>query len=195
MPLGTVKLFHDAVYYSLEWSPAVFLAKMVLSGNFRKLGELGKARILPNSPFSIPYFSTTPYRFGNHRVCKYVLRPTSTFKSPSPTKDKNYLTLAAQTHLSQEPATFNFAVQFGKEGQTVEDAAEDWTREPEVVLATLVIPRQTVSDQGQNDLKFSPSNALPEHFPVGPLNQARALIYNALSEYRTKRNEAPSSKL
>jgi len=24
MPLGTVKLFHDAVYYSIEWSPLVF---------------------------------------------------------------------------------------------------------------------------------------------------------------------------
>jgi hypothetical protein len=24
MPLGTVKLFHDAVYYSIKWSPFVF---------------------------------------------------------------------------------------------------------------------------------------------------------------------------
>ena len=34
MPLGTVKLFHDAVYYSIKWSPLVFFSRLVLSGNF-----------------------------------------------------------------------------------------------------------------------------------------------------------------
>ena len=34
MPLGTVKLFHDAVYYSIKYSPLVFLARLVVSGRF-----------------------------------------------------------------------------------------------------------------------------------------------------------------
>ena len=76
MPLGTVRLFHDAIVYAARYSPLVFAAKMLLTGRSGVLKELDAARIRPSSPLEIRYWSTTPYRFGADRVVKYSLLPT-----------------------------------------------------------------------------------------------------------------------
>ena len=38
------------------------------------------------------------------------------------------------------------------------------------------------------NLKFSPWHTLPEHQPLGRINRARQKIYEAVSDYRHKRN-------
>ena len=116
MPLGTVKLFHDAVYYSTEWSPIVFLSRLVLSGNFHIINELRKALQNQTSPLDIRYWSTTPYMFGTDNVVKYSIVPTSRMKSALPlTLTDDYLTGNMEKHLTAHEASFDFMVQVQKD--------------------------------------------------------------------------------
>jgi hypothetical protein len=84
MPLGTIKLFRDAVFYTIERSPAIFAAKMLLTGYPNVLTGLLALRITPPSPLDIRYWSTTPYLFGPDRAVKYSLLPTSAHRSELP---------------------------------------------------------------------------------------------------------------
>jgi catalase len=184
MPLGTVKLFHDAVL-ATESSPVLFALKMAFTGHARALWQLFNSRSTPNSPLDEHYWSTTPYMFGSSRVCKYSLVPTSAHKSPHPaTLDESYLTNALQAHLEQDEASFDFMVQFGREGMSVEDAAELWPQEgaPWHKVASLRFPKQRVEMEEQ--LEFSPAHALPEHAPLGGLNVCRMALYKAMAEFR-----------
>ncbi len=77
MPLGTLKLFRDAIVLSIGISPLVFIAKMLLTGKGTLLKALQRAKTNPASVLGLRYWSTTPYLFGSDRVVKYTLVPTS----------------------------------------------------------------------------------------------------------------------
>lgn len=196
MPLGTVALFRDAVYYAIESSPLLLGAKLLLSGKagvmLGLLGLLGR----PNSPLDIRYWSTTPYLFGSDRAVKYSLKPTAAYRSKRPTTyGETYLTDAMQTHLQKHVASFDFCVQLRQGDMPIEDASRRWSEEdsPFLKVATLHIPvqkfRTTVRRKLSESLSFSPAHALPEHAPLGGLNRARAAIYAALSKFRHERDE------
>ncbi len=196
MPLGTLRLFHDAIVYSIRYSPLLFAAKMFLTGRSRLLKELDALRIRPTSPLEIRYWSTTPYRFGADRIVKYSLLPMSDATSPlppSPLPD-DYLSRAMETRLSQEDVRFAFAVQFRADGMHVHDAAPRWDESvsPFRTVATLTIPAQVFRtaerDQRSEELSFSPGHARVEHRPVGPINRARMQVYRTNSEFRHDRS-------
>ena len=110
MPLGTVALFRDAVYYTIESSPLLLAAKFALTGHAGVLLGLLMLRGNQSSPLDIRYWSTTPYRFGPDRVVKYSLLPTSRHKSVKPaTLGEFYLSEAMQDHLNGHEATFDSA--------------------------------------------------------------------------------------
>ncbi len=192
MPLGTVPLFRDAVYYSIESNMALGGLKFLFTGNLGKLIALTKSKN-DTSPLDINYWSTTPYQFGKTQV-KYKLVPTSRIKSelPSPLTD-SYLTDNMATHLRQEKATFDFYVQkFVDEDKTpIEDASIAWDS-PFIKVATLTIPKQKMNTPERfelaEQLSFSPANAVIEHQPLGGLNRARMAIYQSISNYRHQRN-------
>ena len=195
MPLGTVALFRDAVYYTIESSVLLFAAKSVLGGHARALLGLAALRIRPTSPLDIRYWSTTPYRFGKGRAVKYSLIPTSRHSSRMPeTPGESYLSEAMQRHLDKHEASFDFCVQLHQEGMPIEDAAPRWdeTASPFVKVATLRIPKQKFRtaqrDALAESLAFSPGHALPAHAPLGGLNRARIKIYKALSKFRHARD-------
>jgi hypothetical protein len=195
MPLGTVKMFRDAIYYTIESSALWLLAKFLITGKLGALLKLRAARSTPPSPLDIRYWSTTPYRFGKDGVVKYSIVPTSNYRSSMPEHPtENYLSEAMQAHLKNQPATFDFCVQFQKDGMPIEDAAVRWdeTKSPFVKLATLVIPpqefRTAERDVMGESLSFSPGHAWPEHSPLGALNHARAIIYEQLSSFRHQRD-------
>lgn len=195
MPLGTVALFRDAVYYTIESSVLLFAAKTVLGGHARALLGLAALRIRPTSPLDIRYWSTTPYRFGKGRAVKYSLIPTSRHSSRMPeTPGESYLSEAMQRHLDKHEASFDFCVQLHQEGMPIEDAAPRWdeTASPFVKVATLRIPKQKFRtaqrDALAESLAFSPGHALPAHAPLGGLNRARIKIYKALSKFRHARD-------
>jgi hypothetical protein len=194
MPLGTVRLFHDAIVYSARYSPLVFVAKMMLTGRSRVLKELDAARIRPASPLEIRYWSTTPYRFGADRVVKYSLLPPPREASPLPAElPEDYLTRAMAQRLASQSVTFDFAVQFRTDGMPIHDAAPRWdeTVSPFVTVATLTIPAQDFRteerDRLAEELRFSPAHARVEHQPIGPVNRARMRVYRENSQFRTHR--------
>ncbi len=195
MPLGTIALFRDAVYYTIESSPILLAAKWLLTVNLGAMLGLLSLRSNPTSPLDIRYWSTTPYLFGPDRAVKYSLLPTSRYRSTLPkVLSDSYLTEAMQVHLGRHAADFDFCVQLRHDDMPIEDAAERWDEKlsPFVKVATLHIPIQKFrSRQRQKlaeSLSFSPGNALPAHAPLGGLNRARVAIYDALSKFRHRRN-------
>lgn len=197
MPLGTVKLFHDAVYYSIKYSPLVFLARLVVSGDFHIINELRKARQNQTSPLDIRYWSTTPYLYGTDRIVKYSIVPTSRIKSSLPPKlSDHYLTENMEKHLAANEASFDFMIQVQKDPSRmpVEDAGVEWSEKesPFIKVATLRIPAQAFRTREREelaeDLSFSPAHSLIDHRPIGGINRARGEIYRYLSEFRHKQN-------
>ncbi|HEY0708693.1 MAG TPA: catalase family protein [Polyangia bacterium] len=194
MPLGTLKLFHDAIYYSFKWSIAVFAAKLLLTGQARVLKELAAARILPPSPLEIRYWSTTPYQFGTDRVVKYSILPTSGAPTTLPAHPgPDYLADAMERRLALEDVTFDFAVQLRTPNMSISDSAPRWDerQSPFHTVAKLTIPRQRFRTAERSALaealSFSPGHALVEHRPVGSINRARMQIYRANATFRQQR--------
>jgi hypothetical protein len=195
MPLGTIALFRDAVYYTIESSPLWLAAKFFMTGNAMIFLGLLKLRISPNSPFDIRYWSTTPYLLGKNRAVKYSLLPTSKYTSRPPKQlSDSYLSDAMQKHLDKHTASFDFCVQLQKEGMPIEDASVLWDEKesPFIKVATLKIPKQKFRTQERENLaetlSFSPGNTLPAHAALGGLNRARISIYLALSKFRHERD-------
>lgn len=206
MPLGTVKLFHEAVQQSLEGSMLRFAAKLLFTGKARVLLALARARITPTSPVDIRYWSTTPYLLGPHQAAKYSLVPTSARQSRKPTPlTESYLSDNLQQHLAKAEATFDFMVQLNTDpgSMPIENAGVEWKEAgaPFVKVATLRIPRQAFRSPARDELaealSFSPAHALVEHRPIGGVNRARMIIYKALSDFRHERDHrakaAPSA--
>ena len=196
MPLGTVALFRDAVYYTIESSPLLLAAKFALTGHARVLLGLLMLRGNPSSPLDVRYWSTTPYRFGHDRAVKYSLLPTSRHRSDKPeTLGESYLSDAMQDHLGEHEASFDFCVQLQRRGMPIEDASQQWdeAKSPFLKVATLHLPIQKFRNakraQQAEALSFSPAHALPAHAPLGGLNRARGKIYTALSKFRHKRDK------
>ncbi len=195
MPLGTIALFRDAVYYTIESSPLWLAIKFAMTGQALVLLGLLGLRSNPSSPLDIRYWSTTPYRFGPDRAVKYSLLPTSRHASTRPEEPgEDYLGEAMQAHLDRHEATFDFCVQLREAGMPIEDAAVAWDEHasPWRKVATLRIPRQVFRTSKRlalgEELAFSPAHSLPAHAPLGGLNRARARIYAALSKFRHERD-------
>ena len=194
MPLGTVKLFHDAIYYGTEWSIALFAAKMMMTGRGKILRQLNAAKINPTSPLEIRYWSTTPYQFGPDQVVKYSVLPTSGAPTPLPgTLGETYLTDAMERRLAGDTVTFDFAVQLRKPGMAINDSGPRWdeTVSPFIKVATLTIPPQAIRTEERAQLaegfSFSPAHARVEHRPIGSINRARMRVYRANSDFRHAR--------
>jgi hypothetical protein len=197
MPLGTVKLFRDAVYYTIERSPWLLALKLALTGHGAALKALKGGRTTPSSPLDIRYWSTTPYAWGDNATVKYALIPKSKYTSESPTvMGENYLSEAMQAHLSRHPASFDFCVQLRKSDMPIENAGKEWSEaeSPFVKVASLRFDKQQFWGVKERDdlaesLSFSPGHALPEHAPLGGINRARVAIYAALSQFRHERDK------
>lgn len=201
IPLGTVKLFHDAIHLVTEWSPLAFAAKMLLTGQARVLKQVDAVKVNPASPADIRYWSTTPYLLGPDRVVKYSLTPTSEYRSTMPERPGDtYLTDALAAHLAEAEASFDFQVQLRTDpaAMPVEDIAIRWSEDesdggsPFRTVATLRIPRQDFRtperDALSEALAFSPGHALAEHRPIGALNRVRMRVYAEQAAWRQQRD-------
>ena len=199
MPLGTVKLFRDAVYYSIKCNPVILALKFVFSGNLNILMALKNGRFNDSSPLDIKYWSTTPYQYGEKKI-KYKMVPTSKTKSNLPKElTDDYLTENMDNHLKKESATFDFYIQqYVDDSKTpIEDAGIEWKEKdsPFIKVAEIEIPMQALNTKERFELaeqfSFSPANSLKAHQPIGGLNRARVHIYKMLSKFRHQRDGNP----
>jgi catalase len=159
-----------------------------------KAARIGAAaRRNPACHLDIPYWSTTPYRFGSARAVKYVVLPTSPTRSEMPARlTDTYLRDALRTRLDEAEATFDFMIQFQADSRRtpIEDATVEWTERdsPYQRVAEIRIPRQHFEDSERmmrcEQVAFNPWHCLKEHQPLGAMNRARREIYQAMAEFR-----------
>lgn len=196
MPIGTLKLFHDAIYYTTKSNPLIFGAKLLIQRKIGLIIKFIKNMKHETSPLDVSYFSITPYMFGD-KIVKYILVPTSSYKSELPKKlTATYLSENMQKHLKEHEATFDFLIQIqtNENEMPINDASIVWDmRKSKIVkLATIKIPMQRFATKERyklaENLSFSPGHSLIEHKPIGDINKARVKIYEEMSKFRHKRN-------
>jgi hypothetical protein len=79
----------------------------------------------------------------------------------------------------------------------IEDPGKEWSEaaSPFRKVATLRIFRQDFDSAKQREfgenLSYTPWHALPEHRPLGGINRARKIVYNFISTFRHRYNNAP----
>jgi len=160
------------------------------------------ARQNPPSHLDIPYWSTTPYLFGEGCAVKYIAQPHSAgiYQRPRRLTD-TYLTDTLRSRLADSDATFDFLVQFQTDSRTmpIEDASIEWKESdsPYILVARIRIPRQQINAPGRDtaceQVAFNPWHCLREHRPLGNFNRARRDIYHAMASFRESRIKASSS--
>ena len=147
---------------------------------------LGKFKNL----LGIDYHSTTPYLFGEGRAVKYLVRRQDDGNELA--ENEADLTAALKTNLEQHGHLFDFMIQFQKDedAMPIEDASVPWSEEesPFIKVAEIEIPAQDIADDHRRALaetiSYTPWHCLPEHRPLGGINRARKVIYEAVSVAR-----------
>ena len=171
-------------------------------GNWDSLWVVVRGREKIASPLDIPYWSTTPYRFGTDPAVavKYSARPCSAVQSQMPDEpEDNYLSQAVAEHLAKAPACFDFMVQFQQdpEAMPVEDASVVWDEaaSPFQTVARITMQDQTfLTDQALTACErqtFHPWQSLPTHQPLGGINRVRKAVYAELGAFRSAHNQSP----
>ena len=160
----------------------------------------------PYSPVSDSYFSNTAYKLGPHNI-KFMTSACSSSHFPSDTNPNNdqsdFLKQTLVQELEGNSACMQLSVQLqdASKFMPIEDVSVLWKESdsPFIPVATLTIIKQTFDSTEQQqyceNLSFSPWNTLPEHRPIGALNRARKLVYEASSHYRHKLNNQPVSEV
>ncbi|MEI6200404.1 MAG: catalase family protein [Enhydrobacter sp.] len=163
------------------------------------------ARVVDH-PLTQSFYSQVPYAFGlgDDTICRYAALPHPENKNPSPTppsSDGNHLRQAMIDHLTNaaQPATFDFCVQLltGATPADVDSPTVEWST-PYQRVATITVMAQDFAQPDQDrfgqSLSYTPWHALPEHRPVGQINQIRLMVYTWSSRVRHFFNLSPFQK-
>ncbi|WAL61490.1 catalase family protein [Thermocoleostomius sinensis] len=180
-----------------SWSPLQWRwreAQILLPAGLKKF--FGK----PASPLEIPYWSGTPYRLGSQAIKFFVKPAIENHGTQSSKKDSDYLSKAMVNHLTYRSAEFDFYVQLQNEinpnRTPVDDPRIVWKNAETYRVARIRIPAQIFDlpeqrEFGEN-LSFTPWHCLPEHEPLGDINQVRKDTYQHTSKRRhVQRNLLP----
>ena len=145
------------------------------------------------------FWSRAPYKFGPYAV-KFTLQPSTSASVGSTTLGESYLKEDFIERLLREPVTFDFKLQcYVNETKTpIEDGTVEWKESdaPFQAVAQLVIPQQDLRTASAKEtellvdnLSFNPWNTTDEFRPLGNLNRARRMVYQASANYRSGRIE------
>jgi hypothetical protein len=157
--------------------------------------RVGKAKTKIKHPAEIPYFSTTPYRFGDEsKAVKYAVMPSPENKLLYPdVKSKDFLGVNFAATIKENPLVYDFYIQFQTDPvkMPVEDPTVEWTSEF-IKVATIRIPKQIIDTNerktiGEN-LSYNIWHCLAEHRPIGIFNRLRKFIYEEMYSFRHKYN-------
>ncbi len=149
--------------------------------------------------FDLQYFSSVPYALGNLAV-KYTVVPEVPRPMPFPRPaTPDYLRERMAQQVAEGDVKFSFMIQLQTDPYTmpIEDGFAVWDESvsPFRKVATLTLPKQQFDSPEQmkccENSSFNPWHCLPEHRPMGAINRTRRIVYQAISEFRHKRNQVP----
>ncbi len=153
-----------------------------------------------NSPLDIRYWSTVPFQLGDSEqtAVKYSVTPCSSYHTEQPVNPgSNQLRSAIGAHLKQQNACFTFAVQTQSDpaSMPIEDASVIWdeAQSPFQPVATITIQQQSFDQPAAlaecERTSFNPWQSLPQHKPLGRMNEVRRAVYARADKFRNR--EAP----
>ncbi|WP_175625323.1 MULTISPECIES: catalase family protein [Oxalobacteraceae] len=172
------KIFFFATHWRVIWNLVTSLKKFA-------------------NPLQMRYWSTTPYLFGNTAV-KYSAIPHVRNPDPLPSDPgPDYLRQAMVRQLAQGEALFDFTVQLqtNADNMPIEDPGKEWkeSESPFRKVATIRILQQEFDSEAQRvfgeNLSYTPWHSLPAHRPLGGINRARKIVYDAISTFRHEYNK------
>lgn len=156
----------------------------------------------PSSPTRTTYFSVSPYKFGEangkFRVmpdpdnCPAYNLPEQNRKLP------NFLRNALNQQLSTDRVPACFALQIQRQDANkympIEDTSIEWRESdaPFETVARIKVPAQDFDTPALNlqcdNQSFNPWFGIEAHRPIGGINRLRKAVYEAVSDYRHRRN-------
>ena len=159
------------------------------------------------NPTQIQYFGASPFLFGEDKVMKFSVAPTTPIEqkeleltSPENVSDDYLLEALSKTMSEDCKITYDFKIllrdsDFGEDQLLIEDATTTWVKEgveeidQYVTVAKLIIdPKQDISTEAAlkrcESLVFSPWHALKSHEPVGSINRLRRSVYDNSAKHR-----------
>jgi hypothetical protein len=147
------------------------------------------------------FFSATPYRLGPHAIKFSLVPDTANGSNPPPGEDADFLGRRLAEHLRDKPASFQFKVQRQMDAVTmpVEDPTVNWDHASpastwQTVATVQLSPQVTNSPERltlAENMAYSPWHTLDDHRPLGGINRARRVVYEALSKDRFTDNGLP----
>lgn len=156
--------------------------------HLKSLWIVFKSRKKHLCPFDVRYWSTVPFRLGRNSglAVKYSVIPRSDYRTEQAVEPgRHQLRAAMKAHLNAGPACFDFAVQKQDDpyAMPIDDASVIWdeTISPFQTVASITIDDQQF-DQPESQLacersSFNPWQCLPDHEPLGRMNQVRRMVY------------------
>ena len=167
---------------------------------------LGFRQQIQDSPLAAQYWSQVPYALGpsDTTICRYSAVPqpgNMVAVIAEAARDGQYLQRAMSDHLAiaAKPARFDFTVQLRDDATkaVIDNPTVSWDT-PVQRVATITIPPQRFDSAEQmrfcENLSYTPWHALPEHRPVGEINEVRKAVYLASQTLRHETNKAPRSE-
>ena len=200
---GNVKKFSDIL--SVVTTPFSFASLPrkigIAIANLDVLKRAGKAAIKITNPCEIPYFSTTPYRFGGEtKAVKYAVIPSAANNLLSPDRtSEDLLSLNFAATVKENVIEYDFCIQFQTDPvkMPIEDPTVVWDSSF-IKLATIRIPTQICDTRERKELgdnlSFNPWHCLKEHQPLGSFNRVRKYIYEEMYAFRHKHNGIADSE-
>lgn len=168
--------------------------------HFKALWILFQARDHHASPFDVPYWTTTPARYGGERTAaKFSAQPCSEVQSNFPAeKVDGFLQENMKKHLMQAPVCYRLLAQLQQDAQKqpIEDASSHWAPEdaPFVAVAEIHFTQQGFDTADAmlacEQEVFDPWQALPAHLPLGGMNRVRRLVYDKVAKFRLQSHSA-----
>ncbi len=143
------------------------------------------------------FHSTTPFRFGMEDHAKYRVKSCGDVASvavPDITADPNYLATRFAADVADEnvDVCFELQVQLRIDDMPLDEGTVAWNPEESEfkTVATVVVPTQDIAANSGlcEKMSFTTWHALPEHRPVGSVNEARGVVYKAIADLRREKS-------
>ncbi|HMF27221.1 MAG TPA: peroxidase family protein, partial [Candidatus Cybelea sp.] len=175
---------------------ASLIAAFGISQTLRMLRNISRARTHINSLASATFWSRGAYKWGEMLAVRFLLAGTETpSPEPAPGDDPQYLSSELAARLAKGDVTFTLFVQRYRDEKStpIEDTSVEWTEKaspPERVAILRVEQQDTSTAAARADaekieaLRFNPWNTTDDFRPLGNLNRARKIVYDAGSAQR-----------